>query len=49
LRNRRLWIAYLTRHAHLARDHVDPSVERIEHVLDPAIIAELERASEATP
>ena len=40
-RNRELWAAYLTLHADVARDHVDPSVERIEHVLDAELVAAL--------
>jgi manganese/zinc/iron transport system permease protein len=48
-RNRELWSAYLTRHADVARDHVDPSVERIEHVLDPALVAALAREIDARP
>jgi len=49
LRNRELWSAYLTRHADVARDHVDPSVERIEHVLDPALVAALAREVDRRP
>ena len=48
-RNRELWSAYLTRHADLARDHVDPSVERIEHVLDPSLVAALAREVDRRP
>lgn len=43
-RNHALWTAYLVRDASIAPDHVDPSAEAIEHVLDPALVAELERA-----
>ncbi|MBL9120645.1 MAG: metal ABC transporter permease [Phycisphaerae bacterium] len=42
-RNHALWTAYLVRDAAIAPDHVDPSAEAIEHVLDPALVAELER------
>jgi hypothetical protein len=52
-RNRELWAAYLTLHADVARDHVDPSVERIEHVLDAelvaALAADVERGREVRP
>jgi manganese/zinc/iron transport system permease protein len=43
-RNHALWTAYLVRYAAIAPDHVDPSAEAIEHVLDPALVAELERS-----
>ncbi len=42
-RNHRLWAAYLVRDAALAPDHVDPSAEAIEHILNPELIQELER------
>lgn len=43
-RNHRLWSTYLIRYAAIAPDHVDPSAERIEHVLGSDLVAELERA-----
>ncbi len=52
-RNHALWTEYLTRDAAIAPDHVDPSAELVEHVLDAEIVAELERslaaAASATP
>lgn len=44
LRNHRLWEAYLVRFAAVAPSHVDWSAERIEHVLSPELVADLERA-----
>lgn len=43
-RNHALWTAYLTRDAAIAPDHVDPSAELVEHILDAEIVAELERS-----
>lgn len=43
-RNHAMWTAYLVRDAAIAPDHVDPSAEAIEHVLDPSLVEELERA-----
>lgn len=51
-RNHALWVEYLVRDAAIAADHVDPSAEAIEHVLDPELVAELERtlaSRSATP
>jgi manganese/zinc/iron transport system permease protein len=42
-RNHALWTEYLVRDAAIAADHVDPSAEAIEHILDPELVAELER------
>ncbi len=47
-RNHRLWEAYLVRFAAIAPSHVDWSAERIEHVLSPQLVAELERALDAS-
>lgn len=43
-RNHALWTAYLMRDAAIAADHVDPSAELVEHVLDRSLVAELERS-----
>lgn len=43
VRNHRLWELYLIRHADVAPGHVDRDADRIEHVLEPEIVAELER------
>ncbi|MGD9854558.1 MAG: iron chelate uptake ABC transporter family permease subunit [Planctomycetaceae bacterium] len=52
-RNHRLWEMYLTRYAHIAPSHVDRDADLIEHVLDPDLVAELERqlkhADDAVP
>jgi manganese/zinc/iron transport system permease protein len=48
-RNHALWTAYLTRDAAIAPDHVDPSAELVEHVLDAEIVAELERSLATGP
>ncbi len=42
IRNHRLWEMYLITHADVAPGLVDRSADRIEHVLDPDIILELE-------
>ena len=42
-RNHRLWEQYLITRADVAPSHVDWSVDQVEHVLSPRIIAELER------
>lgn len=41
-RRRRLWQHYLVKHADIAPSHVDISADAIEHVVDPAIVAQLE-------
>lgn len=41
-RNHRLWELYLITHADIAPSHVDRDADEIEHVLSPAMIAELE-------
>lgn len=43
VRNHRLWEHYLITRADVAPSHVDWSVDQVEHVLSPEIIAELER------
>ena len=43
VRNHRLWELYLISHADIAPSHVDRNADRIEHVLDPAMITELEQ------
>jgi manganese/zinc/iron transport system permease protein len=43
-RNHRLWELYLIRYADVAPALVDRNADRIEHVLDPAILKELESA-----
>jgi manganese/zinc/iron transport system permease protein len=42
-RNHRLWEQFLIAHADLAPSHVDRSADLVEHVLSPAMVAELER------
>jgi manganese/zinc/iron transport system permease protein len=42
-RNHRLWEMYLIRHADLAPAHVDRDADAVEHVLDPALVRQLER------
>ena len=42
-RNHRLWEQFLVAHADLAPSHVDRSADLVEHVLSPAMVAELER------
>ncbi len=53
VRNHRLWELYLITHADVAPSHVDSDADRIEHVLDPDMVAELEellaREQEDTP
>jgi len=41
-RNHRLWEAYLVTHADIAPNHVDWSVDQVEHALSPELIARLE-------
>lgn len=41
-RNHRLWELFLIRYADIAPSHVDRDADQVEHVLDPAIVAELE-------
>jgi manganese/zinc/iron transport system permease protein len=43
VRNHRLWELFLTQQANLAADHVHADAEYIEHVLPPAVVAQLER------
>src|SRR5680860_898252 len=42
VRNHRLWEVYLITYADIAPSHVDRDADRIEHVLSPEMIAELE-------
>jgi manganese/zinc/iron transport system permease protein len=42
VRNHRLWELYLITHADIAPSHVDRDADEVEHVLSPAMIAELE-------
>jgi manganese/zinc/iron transport system permease protein len=42
VRNHRLWELYLITHADIAAQHVDRDADRIEHVLSPEMINELE-------
>ncbi|MEE9368487.1 MAG: iron chelate uptake ABC transporter family permease subunit [Pontiella sp.] len=44
VRNHRLWEAYLIKYADIATSQVDHEADRIEHVLDPALVRELERS-----
>ncbi len=46
LRNHRLWEMYLIRYADIAPSHVDRDADWVEHVLEPKIVLELERAVE---
>ena len=39
----RLWELYLSRYMKIAPDHVHEDAETIEHVITPALEAELER------
>jgi manganese/zinc/iron transport system permease protein len=42
-RNHRLWELYLIEHADIAPSHVDRDADEVEHVLEPPLIAALER------
>ena len=42
VRNHRLWEHYLLRYADIAATHVDRAADRIEHVLDPVLVRNLE-------
>ena len=42
VRNHRLWEMYLITYADIAPSHVDRDADRVEHVLDPVTIAQLE-------
>jgi manganese/zinc/iron transport system permease protein len=44
VRRHRLWETYLITHADVAAGVVDLSADRIEHVLDPDLIRQLEAA-----
>ena len=41
-RNHRLWTQYLISHADVAANHVDWSVDQVEHVLSEDLVAQLE-------
>ncbi len=41
-RNHRMWELFLIHHAEIAPAHVDRDADRIEHILEPAMVAELE-------
>lgn len=41
-RNHRLWARYLVLYADVAPSHVDWSVDQVEHILSPELVAELE-------
>ena len=41
-RNHVLWERYLTSHADVAANHVDWSVDQVEHVLSPDLVSALE-------
>lgn len=43
VRNHRLWEMYLITHADIAPSHVDRGADEVEHVLAPAMVAELEQ------
>lgn len=45
-RNHRLWETYLIAYADIAPNHVDRDADRIEHVLSPTLIRELEELLE---
>ena len=49
VRNHRLWELYLIRHAEVATSRVDRGADRIEHVLGPDLVAELEAQLERQP
>lgn len=42
VRNHRLWEMYLITYADIAPSHVDRDADMVEHLLEPAVIAELE-------
>ena len=49
VRNHRLWEFYLIRYADVATSRVDRGADRIEHVLGPELVAELEAQLERQP
>ena len=49
VRNHRLWELYLIRYADVATSRVDRGADRIEHVLGPELVAELEAQLERMP
>jgi len=49
VRNHRLWELYLIRYAAVATSRVDRGADRIEHVLEPELVAELEAQLERQP
>lgn len=44
VRRHRLWEHYLIRHAAVAPDHADRDADQMEHMLDPGLVRDLERA-----
>jgi len=48
-RNHRLWTQYLVQYADIAPSHVDWSVDQVEHILSPELVAELEAAIAEPP
>lgn len=48
-RNHDLWTAYLIKHADVAPNHVDWSVDQVEHVLSTELIAQLEDELQTQP
>ncbi|MCC5846639.1 MAG: metal ABC transporter permease [Verrucomicrobia bacterium] len=48
VRNHRLWELFLIHYAEIAPAQVDRGADRIEHVLDPAVVDELERLLKET-
>lgn len=47
VRNHRLWELFLIEYADIAPGHVDSNADEIEHVLEPALVAELVKLLEA--
>ncbi len=47
VRNHRLWETYLITYADIAPSHVDRDADMVEHILDKAVIAELEALLQA--
>jgi len=43
VREHRLWELFLVRYADIAPSHVDRDADAIEHLISPAMMAELER------
>lgn len=49
VRNHRLWEVYLLAHADVAPSHVDRGADRVEHILGPELVNELEQSVEREP